>query len=209
MPEPGLVEEAVDLGDGRPPLRITRPASSEALIDEEAFGDDEYLPYWAELWPSAIVLARAVAREDLHGLRVLEVGCGLALPALAAARAGAAAVVATDWAADAVAAAAANADAAGLDVRTAIADWRDPAPLLAAGPFDLVLAADVLYEARAVAPLLALLEALSAPRVLLADPSRATAEPFLAAVADGGRWAVTTAADPGRPMVRLHELRRH
>lgn len=202
----GLVAEDVDLLDGRPPLRITRPASSEALIDEDAFAaGDEYLPYWAELWPSAVALARTVAAQPLAGLRVLELGCGLALPALAAARAGAS-VLATDWSADAVAAAAANARDAGLAVQTLVADWRAPAPLVAAGPFDLVLAADVLYEARAVDPLLALLQALAAPRVLVADPSRATAEPFLAAAAR--THAVTSARDPARPMVRVHELRR-
>jgi predicted nicotinamide N-methyase len=204
---PATVTESVDLRDGRPPLRITRPASSEALIDEDAFAArDEYLPYWAELWPSAIALARVVASSELAGLRVLELGCGLALPALAAARAGAA-VLATDWSADAVDAAAANAHAAGLVVRTAVADWRDPEPFLAAGPFDLVLAADVVYEARAVAPLLALLAALAPPRVLLADPSRATAGPLLAGAREAG-WSVTSAADAERPMVVVHELRR-
>lgn len=202
----GPIRETVDLRDGRPPLTITRPASSDALIDEHAFAaHDEYLPYWAELWPSAIALARTVAREPLGGVRVLELGCGLALPALAAARTGAE-VLATDWSRDAVAAAASNARDAGLAIRTLVADWREPAPLLAAGPFDLVLAADVLYETRAVPPLLALLEALDAPRVLLADPSRATAEPFLTAVA--GPWALTSSANPDRPMVRVHELRR-
>jgi predicted nicotinamide N-methyase len=204
------VTESVDLRDGRPPLRITRPASSEDLIDEHAFAErDEYLPYWAELWPSAITLARVVAGPSSGvgpGSRVLELGCGLALPALAAARAGAD-VLATDWSADAVNAAAVNARAAALAVRTAVADWRDPAPFLAAGPFDLVLAADVAYEARAVAPLLALLSTLAPPRVLLADPSRATAGPLLSGAREAG-WSVTSAADAERPMVVVHELRR-
>lgn len=201
-----LVREIVDLRDGRPPLRITRPASSEALLDEEAFASgDEYLPYWAELWPSAVALARAVAGDaSVPGARVLEVGCGLALPSLAAARAGAAAVVATDWSSDAVAAAAVNASGNGLAVTTVVADWREPAGLVAAGPFDLVLAADVLYERRAVEPLLALLRTLGAPRVLVADPSRATAEPFLAEAER--EWSVSTIADPERPMVRVHSL---
>ncbi|WP_354701212.1 Ubiquinone biosynthesis O-methyltransferase, mitochondrial [Paraconexibacter sp. AEG42_29] len=204
-----VVTEPVDLRDGRAPLLITRPASSDALIDEAAFAaGDEYLPYWAELWPSAVVLARRVAAADLRGLRVLEVGCGLGLPALAAARAGAT-VVATDWSADAVAAAAGNAAAAGLtgSVTCVVADWRDPGPLVAAGPFDVVLAADVLYEARAVAPLLTLLATLNAPQVILADPSRATAEPFLAGATAVG-WSITSTQAEDRPMVRVHELRR-
>lgn len=210
-PAAGTVVDTVDLRDGRPPLRITRPASAEALIDEDAFAaGNEYLPYWAELWPSALWLARTVAAEPLAGARVLELGCGLALPAIAAARAGGR-VVATDWAPDAIAAAATNAAAAGVAgaVDCRVADWRDPAPMVDAGPFDLVLAADVLYEARAVAPLLALLDALAAPRVLLADPSRATAQPFLLAAAGArGGWSIASRADPERPMVVLHELTR-
>ncbi|MCW3041632.1 MAG: Methyltransferase type 12 [Solirubrobacterales bacterium] len=202
---PGRVAEDVDLEDGRPPLRILRPASSEALIDEQAFAaGDEYLPYWAELWPSAVALARLVAREDLTSARVLELGCGLGLPALAAARAGAR-VTATDWAPDAITAATDNAAANGVTLQAVVADWREPGPLVARGPWDLVLAADVLYEARAVAPLLALLEALAAPRVLVADPSRATCEPFLEQAAE--RWNLAATRAPDRPMVRVHELR--
>jgi predicted nicotinamide N-methyase len=202
-----LVEERVDLGDGRPPLRIRRPASSEALIDEERFAEqDEYLPYWAELWPSAVALARRLATGDeaLAGLRLVELGCGLGLPALAAARAGAQ-VVATDWSAEAVAAVVRNARANGLQLDARTADWRDAAALTAQGPFDLVLAADVLYETRNGDPLLRLIDALDAPRVLLADPSRATADPFLEAVQ--ASHTVTTTVDPDRPMVRIHELR--
>ena len=57
-PGPGEVEEVVGL-DGRE-LLIVRPRDSEALLDEEAFEQEELLPYWAELWPSALALARAV-----------------------------------------------------------------------------------------------------------------------------------------------------
>src|SRR5581483_5753574 len=95
------VEESLELAPG---LRVAllRPVSAEALIDEEAFDEDEFLPYWAELWPSGIALARAVAARDVRGLRVLELGCGLGLPSLAAALGGAD-VLATDWALDAIA----------------------------------------------------------------------------------------------------------
>jgi predicted nicotinamide N-methyase len=200
------VTEAVDLRDGRPPLQIHRPASSEALIDDERFAqEDEFLPYWAELWPSAIALARRLAADaGLHGARVLELGCGLGLPALAAARAGAD-VVATDWAAEAVTATASNARANGVTLQAVTGDWRDPGPLLALGPFDLVVAADVLYEERNADPLLTLLHALKAPRILLADPSRATAGAFLRQI--DATHTRTTTPDPDRPTVLLHELR--
>ena len=70
-------------------LLIARPDDPESLIDEERFEEDEFLPYWAELWPSGVALAGYVATLDLAGRRVLELGCGLALPSFAAALAGA------------------------------------------------------------------------------------------------------------------------
>src|SRR5258706_3379142 len=77
------VEETIELA-GRE-LTLIRPASADALIDEKAFDDDEFLPYWAELWASGVALARAVGRSDLKGAHVLELGAGLGLPSLAAA----------------------------------------------------------------------------------------------------------------------------
>ena len=89
-------------------LLIARPDDPESLIDEERFAADEFMPYWAELWPSGLALADYVATLDLAGRRVLELGCGLALPSFAAALGGAD-VLATDWAPDALSLVAANA----------------------------------------------------------------------------------------------------
>src|SRR3954452_5683468 len=89
-----LVEETVVLA-GRE-LAILRPRSSDALIDEHAFEHEEYLPYWAELWPSALALADALGTAGGDGRRVLELGCGLGVPSLVAALRGAD-VLATDW----------------------------------------------------------------------------------------------------------------
>ena len=154
-------------------LLILAPRDSEALLSEEAFAQEEFLPYWAELWPSAVALARVIARRPLTGRRVLELGCGLGLPALAAAAAGGRVWLRT-----------------GLPTpsrwprRTPSATvcpslsrrfrWdADPAALGA--PWPLVLASDVLYEARNVEPLLALLPRVcaAAGEVWLADPGRA------------------------------------
>src|SRR3954452_19529008 len=108
-----LVEEVVGIG-GRD-LALLRPRDAEALLSEEAFEHEEFLPYWAELWPSALALARALASRALHGARTLELGCGLGLPSLAAAVAGGR-VLATDWAPDAVAMTARNAHRNGLQI---------------------------------------------------------------------------------------------
>ena len=88
-----LVEHVVAL-PGRE-LGLLAPRDGDALLSQEAFERDEFLPYWAELWPSALALARVVARRPLTGRRVIELGCGLGLPALAAALAGGR-VLATD-----------------------------------------------------------------------------------------------------------------
>src|SRR4051794_9118718 len=145
--EEDLVEEVVPLARGE--LRILRPRDSEALLDEEAFEHEEFLPYWAELWPSGATLARDVSGRSLRGARTLELGCGLGLPSIAAALAGGR-VLATDWSADAIRMTERNAERSGARLETLRCDWAHAQPLLDRAPWDLVLAADVLYERRNV-----------------------------------------------------------
>jgi predicted nicotinamide N-methyase len=199
-----LVEEIVPLR-GRE-LVILRPRDSEALIDEAAFEHEEFLPYWAELWPSALALARAVAARSLGGQRVLELGCGLGLPSLVAALGGAR-VLATDWSPDAIDLLHENARRTGATLETALHAWDDPA-LPARGRWDLVLASDVLYERRNVDLLLGLLPRVVDTRgeLLLADPGRPPAKRFLEAAALDWEIAVTT--DAQLPQVSLYRLRR-
>jgi predicted nicotinamide N-methyase len=195
-----LVEEVVPLR-GRD-LRLLRPRDAEALLDEAAFEHEEYLPYWAELWPSSLALARTVAGRSLRGARTLELGCGLGLPSIAAALAGGR-VLATDWSADAIAMTAENAARNGAHVETLVCSWTEPAPLVERAPWDLVLAADVLYEARNVDVLLDLLPRLGA-EVWLADPDRPPARRFLEAA--GRDWSI--AAFPAADPVQVHRMRR-
>jgi predicted nicotinamide N-methyase len=155
-------------------FRLLRPRDAESLISEAEFERDEFLPYWAELWPSALALADVVSARDVSDLTVLELGCGLGLPSLVAARGGAR-VLATDWADDALVLLGVNAMRNGLAVETRRFDWREPGEL---GTFELVLAADVLYERRYVDVLAGLLPRLGG-EVLLADPGRPFLRPFL------------------------------
>jgi predicted nicotinamide N-methyase len=134
------------------------------------------MPYWAQLWASGIALAAAVAARGVQGRRLLELGCGLGLPSVAAALGGAE-VLATDWAPEALDVTHRNAERNGAQVETLLADWSHPAELLARAPFDLVLCADVLYEPRNVDALLELLPLLT-NEVLLGEPGRATAGRF-------------------------------
>jgi len=195
------VEETIELA-GRP-LTLVRPASADELIDEEAFDDDEFLPYWAELWPSGAALARAVAGLDLRGSRVLELGAGLGLPSLAAALGGAA-VLATDWADDAVELLRLNAGRNRVELRAEQVRWDDPGLLLEEAPWTLVLGADLLYERRNADRLLELLPQLGAD-VLLADPGRPFAKGFLERAS--GAWRIETTPDAELPRGGLHRLR--
>jgi predicted nicotinamide N-methyase len=139
-----LVEEEIELAGRR--VRLQRPRSPEALLDDAVASGELEAPYWAELWPAARALAAYVSTLDLEGRRVVELGCGLALPSLAAALGGAD-VLATDIVSNAVALARHNGrrilgrrlPAMKVDV------WEPPDELFALAPFDLVLAADVLY----------------------------------------------------------------
>lgn len=151
--------------------RILLPRAAEDLIDEAQFDADERLPYWAELWPAARALARFLLDAEPPAGRVLELGCGVALPSLALRSVGAS-VIATDYYDEALEFARCNAERNGLPpLPTRLLDWRNPP---AAPPYELVLAADVLYERRNAEALAALLPRVTAPggTVLLADPGR-------------------------------------
>jgi predicted nicotinamide N-methyase len=192
--------------------RLALPHNAEDLISEADFARDERLPYWADLWPSAIVLAREVAAMDGAGRTAIEFGAGLGLPSLAAAHAGFDLLV-TDYYDDALLFARRNAlDNLGRDLRTRMVDWRAlPAGL---GRFDLVLAADVLYE-RPYAPLVAqaVVGALAPEGVaLIADPGRVALGDCLAECAALGavvreRMAVRHEEGAAKHTITIHEVR--
>jgi predicted nicotinamide N-methyase len=200
------VEERIALPIGE--VALARPRDSEELITEEGFEREEFLPYWAELWTSAVALADDVSRRSLRGASVLELGCGLGLPRIAAALAGGH-VLATDWSHDAVRATAANAKLNEVDVESARVAWATPDLLLARAPWRYILASDVLYEPRNVEQLLELLPRLvdKTGRILIADPGRRPADDFLAR-ARAGPWHVRSTGSPRSPRVSIHRLRR-
>ena len=177
------------------PLEIWRPPDMEALIDIGAFEADERIPYWADVWESAIVLAEDLAACDGRGLTLLELGCGLGLPALVAAQAGFA-VTATDYeepALEGVRYNAARNGAAGL--ATLLLDWRRPPENLPR--HDLVVAADVLYEKHHATALAAVVARALAPggEAWVADPGRARAAEFEPAARAAG---LTVTRKPAR-----------
>ena len=193
-----LVSRTIELPSG--PVRVLQPDYAAELPDDGPVEWAPVAPYWSVLWRSGVTLARELDGAPLRGVRVVELGCGLALPSIAAARAGAE-VLATDEAAEALVLAERNADANGVSLSTALAEWSEPDDLLRRGPFDVVLAADVLYERQNVAALLALLPRL-APEAWMADPGRPAASAFLEQAE--ARWPVETRE---RGVVSIHRLR--
>ncbi|MCE9607681.1 MAG: methyltransferase domain-containing protein [Planctomycetia bacterium] len=142
--------------------KLARPRSADALIDEEAFQRDGRIPYWADVWTSSQTLAEELAKrvggdgpsDEPRSGRLLELGCGIGFSSLVAAGLGYD-VTATDYYPEALEFVAANAELNGLaNITTRHLDWRAPADDL--GLFDVVAAADVLYE-RPNVPLVAAL----------------------------------------------------
>ena len=165
---------------------ILKPANPDDLIREEDFVKDERLPYWADVWPSSIILAEKLLELDGTGRAALELGCGVGLSTLAATSAGFD-VLSTDYYEDALDVTRANVFRnLGTIARTRLVDWRHLPDDL--GTFDLVFASDVLYEAEYAA----LLPTLPNPLLmrggiaLIADPGRVAAPLFVEACATNG-----------------------
>ena len=189
--------QTVELPGGK--LRLLQPEDGAEIPDDGPVEWAPLAPYWAILWRSGVALARELEGSSLLGRRVVELGCGLAVPSIAAARAGAV-VLATDARTEALELAERNAHANRVGIQTALVEWEKPDELVSRGPFDLVLAADVLYERASAAQLLSLLPRL-APEAWIADPGRPAADTFLEQARR--RWAVeTSAGDP----ISVHRL---
>jgi predicted nicotinamide N-methyase len=198
---------AVGTGAAAQDVYLVAPRDWEQLRHEEG-GAGRPIPYWARPWPSGLALARTLADDPLTRTRpparVLELGCGLGAPSIVAARGGAA-VLATDGAADAVAFAAHALALNEVVAEVAVVDWAQHGEaLVARGPFDVVLAADVLYTRANVETALRLWPRLLAPGgvLRLADPQRAGTRDFLAA-ARGTFSVMSQRQDAG---VALHRL---
>lgn len=156
-------------------LRVLR--DRQQYDDDSGRAEDAGVPpsgwsHFGQLWPAGIDLAGAMADEIVVGLRVLELGCGIGLPSLVLAARGAD-VTASDHHPLAARFLRSNARRNGIPA-PAFRDlpWRgDDASL---GRFDLIIAADVLYE-RDHALLLARMVAQHGQphgAVLVADPGR-------------------------------------
>ena len=182
-----LRTDRIDLPGHDVPLWIRRTADYQRLLSNAVYDPaQDVMPHWAEIWPSGVVLAGVIAQHPhrLQDRRVLELGPGVGVTAVAALQAGADLVVA-DAAAGSLALCAFNTlDQAGVEPTPLRVNWRTSrrALMKAAGEgFSLVLAADTLYHEADVVPLLVLVERLVTPggELWLADPGRAPAKHFV------------------------------
>jgi predicted nicotinamide N-methyase len=132
-------------------------------------------PFWAFAWAGGQALARHLLdhRDMVAGARVLDLGAGSGLLAIAAARSGASPVVAADIDAFSESAIALNAAANAVHVKCVTADLLDTA-LVPAPRFDVILVGDLFYEQTTAARVLAFLDRQLAigVRVLIGDPGR-------------------------------------
>lgn len=179
---------------GHRAVRIVRPADPDRLLDDPRVLEwnrrDDYMPYWAYLWPGAYLLAEAVARQewpeaaDGGPLEVLEIGCGLGLAGLAA-MAGGLSVQFSDYDRAPLEFVARSVAENGFDEsrsRTRLLDWRKLPD--EHERFPVILGADVTYEARLVPLVAAVLAATLVPGGvgMIASPYRVADKGFSAAV---------------------------
>ena len=208
-----FVTTTVDVGVAGESLAILKPRNSDDLISEADYVRDERLPYWADVWPSSLILATRLANAPGTGRTLLELGCGLGIVSITAMRSGFD-VLSTDYYEDALLFTRANAWR-NLQREPAVrmVDWR--ALPLDLGPYDLIVAADVLYE-MAYADLIAdALACALAPRgmAIIADPGRIAVGQFLDACAARGLTRIDRDTHPFvegtiRQQITLYSIRR-
>lgn len=184
-------------------LTMETPPDLDALLDRAAADDPQAvdaIPYYAILWPAARSLAVHLwdIREELSGRRVIELGCGLGLPGILAARLGAQ-VTATDFHPDNGTWLQHNAALNGVSLDYAQLDWNaflEPGSERASrsldGRFDLVVGSDLLYERRHIPALICAIGALCAPggHAVIADPGREHLPLFVTGMEQDG-WRAT------------------
>jgi predicted nicotinamide N-methyase len=196
-----IVRETVYIEDRT--YQIDLPGQADKLQKHPAVRDanarDDYMPYWAELWPASRMLAKAIMHEPWPpGAEALEIGCGLGLPGIAALSMGVR-VTFSDYDACALRFAADNARLNGHEsFRTMQLDWRSPPEDLRA---PVILASDLVYEMRNVEPVVAFIKKVLQPSgmCLLTDQDRIPSHVFRECLQKEGMPFTTKMMRAGEP----------
>ena len=163
-------------------FRLMVPFRPDSLLDSpevlSANVRDDYMPYWAYLWPAALQIAESMLQNPWpRETRVLELGCGLGLVGIAALAAGCQ-VSLTDYDVNAITTARMNAALNGFpDADAFVLDWRSPPALT----YSVIIGCDVTYESRNHAPILDLIDRMLEPDGFcwIADGGRNAAPAFV------------------------------
>lgn len=153
-------------------LYTAHPGSRLSRLDNRDIHAKDHPPYWAYRWAGGTVLARYILDHPatVKGLRVLDLGTGSGVVAIAAAKAGAKSVVAVDIDPQAVIAARLNATTNAVDVTAICADTLNEEPPVA----DLITVGDLFYSAELAENVTAYLGRCVADgiKVIVGDPNR-------------------------------------
>ncbi len=171
---------------------LDRVKNLDDLVDQvsdDEFNTDERLPYWAELWPSAIALSEYILVNDqlFKGKSVLELGCGIGLTTMALMKTKPHHLLATDYEELALDNTRNNFELNGIsdlpDLK--LLDWRKPD---LDDTFDVIVASDVAYEERFFQPLITLFHLLLKKNgfIILAEPNRSIARSFFGKIVLSG-----------------------
>lgn len=186
-----------------------RAYSMCALLDNQQFSDPDgaaeragvsssQWPLFGQVWPSGRVLAEAMWLHEVDGLRILELGCGLALSSLVLQQRGAD-ITASDLHPLAGAFLVGNAARNGLSpIPYRDLPWETPDATL--GLFDLIIGSDILYERNHAQLLSALVHRHAKPesQIVIADPGRGNGGALTRALAAHG-YAVSEHRCPFNP----------
>lgn len=182
-------------------FKIASMRDAAHLLDEPDFAsrflEADMAPYGVELWPSAIMLAEYITRYENGPHHAMELGCGLGLVTMVAAKLGWS-IVAGDHEPSALVFARHNAELNNVEgLEFQCLDWNQPPD---SQRFARVLGADILYQLNNHAPILKCLHRLleTDGMALIADPNRGVADRFPDLASDAGlRVEIVPAKAPG------------
>ncbi|MCP4548262.1 MAG: methyltransferase [bacterium] len=195
------------------PLRLHTPPSVDVLLDcmdINAPGAEDRIPYWAEIWPSALGLSNwlLTGRMPLRTGSVLEIGAGLGLIGLVTLKLGWDTTI-TDFDETACRWARRNLVENGFrPTRVHTLDWREPPT----ARFDTIIAGDILYERVFAESLIDFFAAALRPggRIIIGEPCRPISDFHLSRFATRFRLRISPWRSPtpdGWRRMRIIELK--
>lgn len=163
--------------------------------DQDNSLKEEFCPYFGVLWEAGIGLSQHLATMDLKNKKVLEIGCGLALPSFLVTKNGGL-ITATDFHADVPKFLELNQKNNQTYFPYQPMNWRNEIDRTRVdlGLFDLVIGSDILYESQHPLQVAQALIAFLKPggKIILSDPGRAYVQKFITSMNECGYKEIFT-----------------